>query len=132
FAMAAAGIKRNTISFAQWYGKCVRRASRRGFGFVEPSPGLRKSTARRIARIAKNLGITVYACCNEDILIPGLVEKSSCIDGTLLTRLFSEQASIEHDTGQRETCGCTKSKDIGSYDMVCKHGCIYCYANPRL
>ncbi len=131
-AMAAVGIKRNTISFAQWYGKCKRRASRRGFSFVEPSPELRKSTARKIASIAKRFGIDVYACCNEDILIPGLVAKSSCIDGTLLARLFSEQASTQRDTGQRETCGCTKSKDIGSYDMICKHGCIYCYANPRL
>ncbi|MEX2683872.1 MAG: DUF1848 family protein [Candidatus Sigynarchaeota archaeon] len=131
-AMAAANIKRNTISFAQWYGKCRRRASHRGFKFFEPSPELRKSTARRIASIAKNLGITIYACCNDDILMPGLIGKSSCIDGALLTRLFTEEAPIQHDTGQRETCGCTRSKDIGSYDMVCKHGCVYCYANPRL
>ncbi|MBN2150547.1 MAG: DUF1848 family protein [Candidatus Lokiarchaeota archaeon] len=131
-AMAAIGVNRNTISFAQWYGKCRRRASRRGFPFVEPSPELRKSTARKIALVAKRFGINVFACCNEDILIPGLVERSSCIDGALLTRLFSEQATTQRDTGQRENCGCTRSKDIGSYDMICKHGCIYCYANPRL
>ncbi len=131
-AMAGAGITRNTISFAQWYGKCKRRASSREFSFVEPSPELRRSTAKKIATTAKLFGISIYACCNEDILIPGLITKSSCIDGALLTRLFSAQASIEHDGGQRESCGCTKSKDIGSYDMICKHGCIYCYANPRL
>lgn len=32
------------------------------------------------------------------------------------------------DKGQRESCGCIISKDIGQYD-TCSHQCIYCYAN---
>ncbi len=41
---------------------------------------------------------------------------------------FAVITQDNRDRGQREVCGCMKSKDIGEYS-TCPHLCEYCYAN---
>ena len=132
-AAAAAGIRDMRMSFAQWYGKTVRRAEARGFAFFSPSDKEQRSLAEKLSAVAAANRVILHACCQPLLEgVPGL-RPSSCIDGALLESLHPrrEPASQRKDRGQRAACLCTESKDIGSYTQGCPHGCIYCYANPR-
>lgn len=95
------------------------------------------------------------ATCAEDIDL-GIygIKHNCCIDGQLMEKIFSDDSSFIYylrygkipeqntlipnyvprknanlkDKGQRASCGCIISKDIGAYN-TCQHGCVYCYAN---
>ena len=130
--MANFGIKRCFFSFATWYDKCKKRAIKKNFNYLIPSKKKRLKVAKELATKCKEHGITMHACCNDDLLIVDNVIKGHCIDGELLSRLFKEKCSIAKYPGRKE-CGCTKSKDIGNYnEQQCHHSCLYCYANPKI
>lgn len=128
------GITAVRFSFAQWYGKAKRRAARRGFPFLDPPDSDKLRAAGRLAEVAAEHGLSLYACAQNFLVdVPG-VRPSACIDGRLLQVLHpaGEAASPAKDRTQRPECGCTESIDIGSYAQSCPHCCIYCYANPSL
>jgi len=131
-AAARNGLGDIRMSFAQWYGKAKRRAAARRFPFVDPPDEDKRARAAEMAAVAADHGLALLACCQPALAgVPGL-RPSSCIDGERLESLHPrrEPAARRKDRGQRASCLCTESKDIGSYAQSCGHQCLYCYANP--
>lgn len=129
----ALGVKRIRFSFAQWYGKAIRRTERHRFFYLDPSPEEKKNNAFNLSEIAGRHGLSLYSCCQDFLAeVPGIMP-SACIDGHLLRALHpaGEPAPTNKDESQRRECRCTESVDIGSYTQSCPHSCLYCYANPR-
>lgn len=128
------GVTDIRTSFAQWYGKAVRRAEKQNFRFLDPAIEEKKEAAQRLARVAQERGLVLYACSQNFLReVPG-IRPSACIDGRLLQELHPgrEPVSQIKDKSQRPDCLCTESVDIGSYSQICPHACLYCYANPRV
>lgn len=128
------GIKDIRISFAQWYRKAKRRATKRGFSYVDPPEEQKLEDARFLVRVAREWEFNLFSC-SQDFLagIPG-IRPSSCIDGRFLQKLHPDGEAVSHakDRTQRPECRCTESVDIGSYTQFCPHSCLYCYANPKI
>lgn len=132
-AASRLGIEDIRISFAQWYKKSARRAKTRGFDFLDPSAEAKRSAAVGLSETAASRGLTLFSCSQDFLAGIAGIRPSSCIDGRLLAELHpaGERASTAKDRSQRAECRCTESVDIGSYGRACRHGCIYCYANPQ-
>jgi hypothetical protein len=127
------GIRDIRFSFAQWYGKAVRRAERCRFSYYDPPVEEKIAAAGTLASIARSFGLSLYACCQDYLTgLPG-IKPSACIDGVYLEGLHpaAAPASPRKDKTQRKECRCTESIDIGSYTQSCPHSCLYCYANPK-
>ena len=125
------GIKRVIFSFMDNYPKIENRLRGTNFSLSDISTEEKKEFASGLAVISREFGLNLENCCDEFGQIDGIT-KRGCIDGALLSELAGgEPVDLRKDPGQRKTCLCSKSRDIGSYtDMPCPHGCLYCYANP--
>lgn len=81
----------------------------------------------RLREVAALRGMQLQSCAEELDLRPHGVPPGRCLDGDLLRELFGIEVDRRKDSGQREACGCVRSRDIGVYD-TCLFGCVYCYA----
>ena len=128
------GIKAVRFSFAQWYNKALSRAKKYNFDYFDPPEEEKLDYTRKMASIALDAGINLYACSQRFLAQVDGVERSSCIDGNLLERLHPSALPVSKnkDKSQRRECCCTESVDIGSYTQHCPHCCLYCYANPKI
>ncbi len=122
------GVNRCTISFLQLYKKVEKRLNLKKISYNIPTLKQQIEFIKQMTEIADKHGVGIYTCASPLLEgIPG-VNKSHCIDGLYLEQLFGKRTSKARDSGQREGCGCTRSKDIGAYDgQYCMHGCQYCY-----
>lgn len=114
-----------SISWMSEYKKVISRLARSKISTYKIPPQDIKNEIQYILEIADKYHIQIHGCC-----VPGLPQ-SRCIDGQLLSELhpFGNICSTNRAKGQRKSCGCTESWDIGWY-YKCLHGCLYCYANP--
>ena len=81
-----------------------------------------------LSEIAASHGMTIRACGEAMDLTPYGVQPGSCIDPRRVERVIGCQLTLEKARGQRSSCGCCESVDIGAYN-TCLNGCRYCYAN---
>ena len=80
-----------------------------------------------LREIAEEHGIEAAGCCEPEWHERGILPRGACIDRALVATLWGLTITDRRDPGQRDSCRCAPSRDIGLYD-TCRGGCRYCYA----
>ena len=130
--VASLGLKEMIISFATIYKKVDRRMRKRGKIPLDLTLKKKKEILSKLLEVCESFGVKIKACCQPELLDLDGIEQSHCIDANKIEKIVGERMSKAQDAGQRDACGCHKSRDIGGYTgrFRCKHNCDYCYANP--
>lgn len=132
-AMGRRGVRRCIISFPALMSlkgsldPAYERQGLRRHGRAE-----KRELALRLAEIAARHGLTLYACCQPQLVqdAGGALLASACIDAALASQLHPRGLGLDlpKDPTQRRHCQCALSHDIGRYDDRCRSGCVYCYS----
>lgn len=85
---------------------------------------------RGLAHVSRGAGMRIFSCAENPRWQDWGTEKGQCVSSDRVNRFAGLKLKYSKDRGQRASCGCTKSCDIGTTG-TCGHGCVYCYANPR-
>jgi len=151
----AGSTRRLVISFLDLarYRSVQQNVTRAKMNIRELTHDDRLELATAIGAIAREGGLSVGSCAEAIDLASWGIEHNRCIDDRLMTRCFGDDRALMSflgvppraaggvepgttteavrnvkDAGQRTTCQCVASKDIGRYH-TCPHQCVYCYAN---
>ena len=117
---------RVVISFLDVYTKTKQNMA--GIEFRLPSREEMYELGERLARTAKECGMEIVTCCEEMDLAPLGIRHGACIDRRLIEEMLGCRINGKKDIGQRSSCGCLESVEVGAYH-TCRNGCRYCYAN---
>jgi len=131
--VASFGLKEMTFSFATIYSKVKKRMNARGKIPINLTIEKKREILLKLKDICDRNKIEMKACCQPELLKISGIEQAHCIDAYKIENIIGEPIPKTRDTGQRDACGCYKSRDIGGYTGIfrCKHNCAYCYANPN-
>lgn len=126
------------------YRKVQWNLTNAGIEYIDFTPELMIRFAKGLKEIPSIKNLELATCGEVVDLAPFGIKKNRCIDPELMASLFPHDKTLmtwlgydtmfgapsyyPKDPGQRLSCGCVLSKDIGAYN-TCGHGCIYCYAN---
>ena len=135
------------------YGKVKRNLKAGGFGDVrEFTDDEAAAFCSGLAVLNNQWGFSITSCGEQRDLSQYGIGRGQCISYDLMVEEFSDDADLMRflhpggqrtllvtgqktdprrtlkDPGQRNTCHCIVSKDIGQYS-TCMHLCAYCYAN---
>lgn len=128
--MSRIGISRCTVSYTTFYPVVEKRLAAAGLEYFDFEDDFKVHFSERLSDLAMEYGIQLYSCCTPILEKNPSILKGSCIDAGELERVFGGRLSHAKDRGQRDGCGCSKSRDIGSYTQKCSYQCLYCYATP--
>lgn len=147
--------KRLIFSFVdiEKYGKVRRNLKAGGFsGVREFSDAEVARFCTGLAALNRDWGLAITACGEQRDLSAYGIGRGQCISYELMEQEFCDDRELMQflhpaeqkilagltestdvprqlkDPGQRNTCRCIVSKDIGQYS-TCMHLCAYCYAN---
>lgn len=88
-----------------------------------PYPAILKD----LASIALSRGMEPVSCAELYDLSALGIRRGACVDAALIKKIFDIDMAPGRDRGQRATCACAPSVDIGEYGS-CPALCAYCYA----
>jgi hypothetical protein len=130
--ISSLGVKEMTFSFATIYSKVQKRMKKRGIIPINLTFKKKNEIIDKLKITCDKNNIEMKACCQPELLQIEGIEQAHCIDANKVEKIISDKIPKRRDTGQRDGCGCFKSKDIGGYTGIfrCKHNCDYCYASP--
>lgn len=120
------------------YKKVEVNLNRHGVKYKEWTQTEMTEFAAKLSELNKRRWNYELATCSESINLDKYdIKHNRCIDPLLISQrapndiiLQNYLTTVKQDNGQRKSCGCIISKDIGQYG-TCPHLCCYCYANSH-